>query len=86
MIPSPSDLSPDAWFHIIELCGGVPLMGKMLAVLMEIRDQSRDVGQKEPPTGLFKRMDKAEADTTEIQLTLTDMRARLGFKRQSDPP
>lgn len=77
-------MTADTWFHIFELVGGIPLFTKMLFVLIDIRDQSRDVGHREPPTGLFKRVEDVEAVAQESKETLIDMRARLGFKRATD--
>jgi hypothetical protein len=48
------NLDPDGWLHVIELVGGGAFGTKMLRVLLEMRDSLKDLGEKEPPSGLFR--------------------------------
>lgn len=61
---------------------GAGLGTKILSVLMEtrdsIRDHIRDVGTKEPATGLFRKVAQLRADVD----THDDALARLGFDRR----
>lgn len=67
----------------ITVLGGAGLGTKMLTVLMEtrdyIRDHMRDVGTKDPPTGLFKQVSELETALG----THEDVFAQLGFDRRN---
>ena len=64
--PVPGDANAvPLWFQVIIGLGGAGLLTRILAVMIQTRDTVRDhlrsVGTSEPPTGLFKRVERLEA-------------------------
>lgn len=57
-------LSGEEWFRIIELTAGGALGTKILRVLITTRDNLRDtlkdVGTRQPPTGLFQSFNELQ--------------------------
>lgn len=72
------NLDPDGWLHIIEMVGGGALGTKMLRVLMETRDSLKDLGVKEPATGLFRTVENQDQVIQRHENWLVQLRAKLG--------
>jgi len=73
------NLDPDGWLHVIELLGGGAFATKMLRVLLEMRDSLKDLGEKEPPSGLFRTVSEQALRVDKHETWLVQLRAKLGM-------
>lgn len=72
----------DGWLKLVGLVGGAGLGTRILIVLVQtrdsVRDFMRDVGQPDPPTGLFRKIAELDETTEQHTIALT----KLGFERR----
>ncbi len=79
------NLDPDGWLHIVEMFGGGALLTKMLRVMIQMRDSMKDLGEKEPATGLFRAVAEQLVKLDKHETWLVQLRAKLGFDGVSLP-
>ncbi len=73
------NLDPDGWLHVVEMFGGGALLTKMLRVMIQMRDSMKDLGEKEPATGLFRTVADQIAQVAKHETWLVQLRAKLGY-------
>lgn len=72
-------LNTNEWLNIVQILGGGALGTKLLQILLQMRDALRDLGSKEPPTGLFGTVARIEEIVSRHDTWLIQLRAKLGL-------